>query len=198
VVGGRRVFPALRAAPTPLRCTKAFVPHEVGEGPYRRSLRRREVGGKRSETGLPGPRAAPYPPDGGSLPPSLRSGGQRGGLGPCRRSLRRREVGKRSETGLPGPRAAPFRPRFAPGDKDSQIPGQGSRGQLAFLFSTERRPPHDQLAHCHGCLLRHRPRRLTESEDPSPAHTCAPHLGSSSDAPCPRRNTSWCTRHIAR
>src|SRR5690606_34729119 len=102
--GGRSLPPELAEAGGRGNAS-GFVPHEVGEGPCRRSLWRREVGDKRSETGLPGPRAAPYPPDGGSLPPSLRSGGQRGGLGPCRRSLRRREVGKRSETGLPGPRA---------------------------------------------------------------------------------------------
>src|SRR5690606_20592159 len=37
------------------------VPHEVGEGPCRRSLRRREVGGQRWETGSPGPPGRPLP-----------------------------------------------------------------------------------------------------------------------------------------
>src|SRR5690606_17303842 len=85
-------------------------PNEVGEGPCRRSLRRREVGGKRSETGLPGPAGRPLPaptttpppPAAGPFPPRFAPGDKgvtrlcpptKLGEGPCRRSLRRREVG---------------------------------------------------------------------------------------------------------
>src|SRR5690606_1114891 len=77
-----------------LRGTKGlgFVPHGVGEGSCRRSLRRREVGGKCARRG-PSPLASLRGTKGlGFVPHGV-------GEGPCRRSLRRREVGGKRETG---------------------------------------------------------------------------------------------------
>src|SRR5690606_14015247 len=93
-----------------------------------------EAGGRGQlvETGLPGPSGPPYPPDGGSLPPSLRSRGQSGGLRPPRRGRRdlpqqRADSGGRRQRGEPGS-AGPSGPPYPP-DGASLPPSLRSGGQ---------------------------------------------------------------------
>src|SRR5690606_26670015 len=82
----------------------SFVPHEVGEGPCPAERQRSRGGrGQAERRVLPDPFGVPpYPASRGPLPPSLRSGGQRGagfvppevGEGPCPAERQRSRGGR--------------------------------------------------------------------------------------------------------